>query len=80
MKRYYFHLHECGRSVRDDEGAMLPDVDAARERAMVEARSIMCAEVSEGRLCLNCNIEVLDEAGRLAVNVPFKEAVALSGI
>lgn len=80
MARYYFHLHECGRIVYDDEGSDLPTLDAARHRAVREARAIMAAEVSQGRLCLGCNIEVLDSRGRLAANVPFTEALALSGV
>lgn len=80
MARYYFHLHECGRIIHDDEGSELPTLDAARDRAVREARAIMSAEVAQGRLCLGCNIEVLDVRGRLAANIPFKEALALSGI
>lgn len=80
MARYYFNLHECGRITHDDEGSELPTIDAARNRAVREARAIMCAEVLEGRLCLGCSIEVLDDRGRLAANVPFTEVLALSGV
>lgn len=80
MTRFYFNLHECGHCTPDDEGVLLADVSAAREKAVAEARAIMSAEVAEGRLCLSCSIEVLAEDGRAAVNVPFAEALVLSGI
>lgn len=80
MPRFYFNLHECGHSTLDNEGVLLADVAAARQQAVVEARSIMSAEVSEGRLCLGCNIEVLGDDGQLAVNVRFVEALSVSGI
>lgn len=79
MTRYFFNLRECGTVTWDREGALLPDVPAARDHAIHEARAIMAAEVLEGRLCLHCNIEVLDAAGGLAVNLPFGEALIVTG-
>lgn len=80
MPRYFFHLHECGRVTLDEEGVLMANVPDAHLRAIDEARAIMCAEVGEGRLCLDCNIEVVDEQGSLAVNVPFKEALHVEGV
>jgi hypothetical protein len=80
MTRFYFNLHECGRSTPDSEGVLLADVGAARAQAVAEARAIMSAEVAEGRLCLSCHIEVLGADGRQVVNVPFTEALAVSGL
>lgn len=80
MTRFYFNLHECGHSTLDNEGVLLADVAAARDKAVAEARAIMSAEVFEGRLCLGSNIEVLGYNGELAVNVPFVEALTVSGL
>ena len=79
MTRYFFNLYECGRATIDEEGLLLATVPDAHHRAIEEARAIMCAEVREGRLCLNCNIEVVDAAGSVAVNVQFGDALTLSG-
>lgn len=80
MNRYFFNLYECGRVTIDEEGLLLATVPEAHHRAIDEARAIMCAEVKEGRLCLNCNIEVVDDQGTLAVNVPFKDALEVGGV
>ncbi len=80
MPRYFFRLIECGDVLDDPDGTDLPDLDAARHQATLEARSIMKAEIDEGQLCLACHIEVDDEAGQLIATVPFKEAIQLSGI
>jgi hypothetical protein len=40
----------------------------------------MCAEVTEGKLCLACYIEVHDETGDVVMTVPFKEAVTVTGV
>jgi hypothetical protein len=80
MARYFFHLHECGTVVRDEEGQELPSLLSLREAAVREARSVMSGEVLAGRLCLSCRIEVTDENQQLIEVVPFKEALELTGI
>ncbi len=80
MSRFYFHLDECGAICADEEGFELADIDAARVQAIAAARDIMCDEVSRGRLCLSCRIDVADESGAIVLVVPFKEAVTLSGL
>lgn len=80
MTRYFFHLHECGPVLLDGEGVELADLDAVRARAFRSARAVMSAEVEEGRLCLNCRIEVEDAGRRPIMTVPFRTAVALSGV
>lgn len=80
MQRYFFDLHECGSVTSDEEGTSFADAAGARDFAVTQARSIMSAEVQEGRLCLGCNIEVLDENGRLAANVLFTDALVVRGL
>jgi hypothetical protein len=80
MARYFFHLHECGTVVRDEEGQELPSRLNLRDAALREARSVMSSEVLAGRLCLSCRIEVTDEDQQLIKVVPFKEALELTGI
>lgn len=40
MARYYFHLHECGTLVADDEGRDVYDAASLRTLAITEAREI----------------------------------------
>jgi hypothetical protein len=78
--RYFFHLHECGTVIPDEEGRELAGHDAVRQAALAAARDLMAAEVQAGRLCLGCCIQVTDESGRVAVTVNFREALTLSGL
>ena len=80
VARYFFHLHECGTLLSDEEGQELADAGAARNQAMKEARSVMSSEVQAGKLCLSCCIEVVDEAQRPVLTLPFKEALEVSGL
>lgn len=79
MTRFHFHLHECGTVLEDEDGAELLNVEAARARAVSEAREIMSSEVRQGALCLGCCIVVTDTAGAEVLRVPFREAVVITG-
>lgn len=53
----------------------MSDIDAARANAVHEVRQIMASEVSHGRLCLACHIEVQDEARNALLVVAFEDAI-----
>ncbi len=78
MPRYFFHLHECGTVIRDEEGCDLNGFDAVRREAIRAARALMAAEVQEGRLCLGCRIEVRDGRNEVVLTIPFRSALTIS--
>jgi hypothetical protein len=80
MPRYFFDLHECGDVVEDAEGCEARDADAARQVAMKSARSIMMSEVADGRLCLSCHIVIRNEFREAILEVPFRDAIRLTGL
>lgn len=77
MHRFYFHLHECGVSLIDEEGRELPSFEAAFKEAVIAARAIMASEVASGYLCLDCHIEIVDSYGTTLAAVPFAEALTI---
>lgn len=80
MQRFYFHLHECGTVTEDEEGRLLADLAAARVVALAEARQVMSAEVSEGRLCLGCCIVIADDQWVEVSRVPFRDSLLVTGL
>ncbi|MGV3480117.1 MAG: DUF6894 family protein [Sphingobium sp.] len=80
MARYFFNLYECGALTPDVEGEEFDDLDAVRETAIRLARGIMAGEITAGRLCLLCRIEVADEAGAVVMEVPFRDTVVVTGL
>lgn len=80
MTRYFFHLQECGVVILDEEGMELADEATARDVAIKAARSVMAGEVQAGRLCLSCCIEVADAARNPVLRVPFRQALAITGL
>lgn len=80
MAKFFFDLHECGEVIADQDGSEIDSLDAAREQAITAARDIMCGEISRGTLCLSCHIEIRDEAHAVLDRVPFRDAVAITGL
>lgn len=79
MPRFFFHLHECGTVIEDDEGIELADLAAARDQAIHNARDVMAGEVRAGRLCLRCVIHIHDTGGARVETVRFREALTVEG-
>jgi hypothetical protein len=75
VPKFYFHLHS-DVDVPDDEGVELPDLAAARARAVRCAR-VTFAEVAkdEGRVVLHHRIDIEDEHGAVLATVYFRDAV-----
>ena len=76
MPRYFFHLYNhivC----TDEEGAELPDLEAARARAIESARETMSHDVKKGELCLSHRIEVEDELDEQVLTLRFGDAVRI---
>lgn len=75
MPRYYFHLRDGRDILLDAEGLELDGVGATRAQALRSARSILAAEVAEGKLPLYLRIDVEDAGGAIVHRLPFADAV-----
>ena len=84
MPRYFFNLwHRTGPGglAQDHEGDELPDLDAAREHALMEARGLIARGRNEAvRDWTACSFEVTDERGRRVLTVPFGDTVPGEGV
>ena len=76
MPRYFFNLYDDIVAI-DEEGSELPDVSAARARAIASAREMSCAEVLKGHLSLHHRIDVTDESGTVVCTVHFADVVVI---
>lgn len=73
MPRYYFHLHGQREKLRDDEGLVLPDCEAAWYQAVRSAREVIRADLQ-----LGCDydarfIEIADERGAPLDHIPLRD-------
>ena len=63
----------------DEVGVELPDLAAAREAAVEEARAVLSDAAKNGRIDLSHRIEVEDESRRPVLVLPFSAAVEIDG-
>lgn len=73
MPRYYFHVQGPKDRLRDEEGLVLPDAEAAWYQAVRSAREIIRADVSLGCGFEDQAIEIADDKGRPLNHVPLVE-------
>ena len=78
MPRFFFNVYDDA-AVIDEVGLDLPDLAAARQAAVEEARAVISEEVRNGRIDLAHRIEVEDEARRPVLVLPFSAAVEIEG-
>ncbi|HVQ07645.1 MAG TPA: hypothetical protein VMS43_04350 [Allosphingosinicella sp.] len=77
MARFYLHVINGAGRAADEEGAELPDAQAAEKRAVEGIRSILADEAKAGRLNLDGRIEIADEHGAIVRIVPFEDALEI---
>ena len=75
MPRYHFNIRNGFGFTADEEGLDLMSDTDARLQAIRGARSLICAEVLEGRLDLSGQIEVTDSQNDEVMTVRFSDAV-----
>lgn len=77
MPRYFFNLYN-DEVTRDREGSFFPDGDAARHRAMHEARVLAADSVREhGHLVRSHHIQILDDSGAEIASIRFGDVVSI---
>ena len=77
MPRYFFNLHNGIGPILDEEGQLLPDIEAARDTALTGIRSILADELARGDLDLKGRIDIVDDRQDILLSVSFEEAVAI---
>ncbi len=77
MARYYFHLRDGTDVLLDPDGRELAE-GAIIGAALAEARAMIAADVLQGHVRLDQQIEVLDSAGALIHQLPFEDAVIVT--
>ena len=74
MPRYFFHLYD-DIVAQDDEGMELPNIDAARLKALSGARDVIAEQVRRGYFVRSHWIDVVDVQGEPVLTVTFRDAV-----
>ena len=75
MPRFFFHVHGAFGSTPDEQGRELRDLEIARREAVRGVRSLLSADLMQGRLDVRGRIEVTDEGGDVVLAIPFSETL-----
>lgn len=76
MPRYHLNLYNDVISL-DEEGVVLPDLEAARDVAILSIRDVMKDELVRGHIMLGHRVEIVNERGRILATVFFRDAVTV---
>ena len=77
MPFYYFHIRNGSGFTRDEEGQELADTNAAMDVAVRSVRSLLSAEIEDGRIDLRGRLEVTDLQDQPLFALPFEDAVVV---
>ena len=78
MPRFFFNIRRGVEYIVDPDGTDLPDLDAAVDEALEDARELLSEIVRLGNLVDGQAFEIADETGVIVRTVPFKDAVRFS--
>lgn len=76
---YYFHYHDGIDLLLDSEGRSFDHREAIVAAALREARTQVSVDALEGRINLDCEIRVENEAGEAVHSIRFGDAVDVLG-
>jgi hypothetical protein len=74
MPRFFFDLVDYKAVAPDPNGTTWPDVEAARVRAVADAREIVSKGARQGEDRRGRTFEINDESQAILVRVPFTDA------
>jgi hypothetical protein len=74
VPRYFFHVFD-DVIAEDEEGIELPNLAAARLKALIGARDLIAEQVRRGYFVLSHWIDVVDEQGEKVLTITFRDAV-----
>jgi hypothetical protein len=77
VPRFHLNIFNGDGAAPDEEGQDFPDLPAARAEAIRGIRSLLAAELAEGRIELGGRIEIADRGGRVLQTVAFAEAIEI---
>lgn len=77
MPRYFFHIRTEDGLIRDPDGSLLPDLEAARAEARLSAQSLLADLLKRGRVVDGQVFEISDEHDRVIDTIPLRSVMRL---
>jgi hypothetical protein len=77
MPRYYLHIRDRDRLIKDPEGVELPSIVRAQAEAEEAARELLAEKVRVGDIVDGQEFEIHDAWGNRMLTVPFRSVLKL---
>lgn len=75
MPCFHFNIRNGAELIRDDEGRVLPDIEAARDEARSSAKELAAQEYRETHHVDGRIIEITDAQGRVIETLPLRSVL-----
>jgi hypothetical protein len=76
MPLYYFHIYQDGGLIRDEEGSVCADLEAAKCEAQASATDLARQALADGRPVDDLCVEIHDAAERVLAGLTIREVLS----
>ena len=76
MPRFYFHIYQEGKMIRDEEGSDCPDFAAAKREARVSAADLARQALAQGESVDTLCVEIHDAENRVLAGLTIREVLS----
>ena len=76
MPRYYFHIYQNGTFIRDEEGALCPDLETARREAMACATDLASQALTHVASADEICVEICDEEDQVLAGLTIRDILS----
>ena len=77
MPRYFFHVRDGDELILDPEGLELPNHESVPSACHGLVREVLDEDQYRAELLDDRQFEIVDEQGRLVLNIPFRAVVPI---
>jgi len=75
MPRFFINIRDGDRLIEDEEGSVLPDVEAACREAVLAARDILSSKLRAGEEVNGQIFEITDENNIVRATFPLRDVL-----
>jgi len=75
MPRFFINIRDGDRLIQDEEGSVLPDVEAACREAVLAARDILSSKLRAGEEVNGQVFEITDENNIVRATFPLRDVL-----
>jgi hypothetical protein len=76
MPRFYFHIYQNGACIRDEEGAICADLEAAKREAVISASDFASQALAEVHSVDEVCVEICDEQDQVLAGLTIRDILS----